>query len=64
MEDSVDAAFVLDKAVLSFQTIIVTDVQIRSVRDDVGKDLVCAVKEVDGAPVVRVGGVPFFKYGG
>ena len=37
--------------------------RIHSVRDDVGEGLVCNIKEIDVAPVVRVSYIPFFEYG-
>jgi len=38
------------------------NVGIHTVRYDVGEVFTCVIEKTDGAPVVQVGGVPFFEY--
>ena len=47
---------------MGFQAVI-ANVRVHLICDDVDKDVVCTVKETDGAPFVQVGGVSFFEYG-
>ena len=61
-EDGVVTAYILETAALGFQTVI-ANVWVHLIQNGVGVDFVCAIEETDGAPVVRVDGVPFLSTG-